>query len=97
MIIIFDMKEELKEAVRDIDSVMGKGYAKSKPELLAAVLKIRGEQTTQAVLAESISSLGSTIERGIMHLCKEFPVTDNNPIERGLEQIADAISGKDLA
>jgi hypothetical protein len=51
------------QAVHDIDEVMGKGYAKSHPELIAAYMQTSAADLGASVITRAIQQLGDTFER----------------------------------
>src|SRR5262249_3819866 len=73
----------LLHAEKDIDEILGSGYAKKHPELIAAYINVCAVDLGTAVIARAIETLPSSIETGRRHCCREH----GGSRRRGLAQI----------
>jgi hypothetical protein len=53
----------MAQAVRDIDEIMGGGYAKNHPELIAAYMQTSAMDLGASVVARAIQQVGDSLER----------------------------------
>jgi len=51
----------MTQAVHDIDEIMGKGYAKAHPELIAAYMQTSAADLGAAVIARAIQQIGDIL------------------------------------
>ena len=51
----------LMSAVKDIDAILGKGFAKAHPELIAAYMQTAAIDMSGAVIARAIETLASAV------------------------------------
>lgn len=86
-----NLKEALQDSVNEIDSVLGKGYAKAHPELVAVMIQEANKQSISENFSDRLFSLDETIEKGIMYLCDNFRSWGATAVGNALEGIDSAL------
>ncbi|HCP9902555.1 TPA: hypothetical protein OGI49_005030 [Salmonella enterica] len=86
-----DLKDALRDSVKEINAVLGRGYAEEHPEIIAAMLKSKNDQDIAEDLSDRLASIDDTIEKGIMYLCANFGGCDLTVVSNALEGIDSAL------
>jgi len=81
-------------AIQDIDELLGKGYAKSHPELIAAYMQTSAADLGAAVIARSVETLSERLNASLSGLVEN--VRSDHPLQgetfHGLTEALNAIA-----
>ena len=62
----------LMEAIECIDKAFGQGYAKDNPDLVAAFIRVSGQDFTAAILAQTIAEAAEELARAVNDASANF-------------------------
>jgi hypothetical protein len=74
------MRDEIRDAVEDIDAILGQGYAKAHPELIGAYMQ-----------SVAIEDAADTIAQALNNIRTDHPLMGETGIASALGEIAEGL------